>query len=71
VAETARGTFKLNDQTLLRQIEWGEGPTAAHGLYTIDGKNLVLNYVVGGPEMRPKTWTNKPPAVQLMLTRVP
>lgn len=69
--ETTRATFKLNDQTLLRQIDWGEGATAAKGLYTIDGKNMMLNYVTGAGAERLKNWSKKPPAVQLEMKRVP
>jgi hypothetical protein len=58
--ETGRYPVKLNDLARIREIDWGEGPQAGHGLYTIDGKVLVITYTTGRPEDRPKRLDAKP-----------
>lgn len=64
--ETGRYPFKLNDQARIREIDWGEGPQAGHGLYTIDGKVLVITYTTGRPEDRPKRLDAKPGTATLL-----
>lgn len=69
--QVAEHSFKLTENVNPPLIDWGQGATAGAGLYTIDGKTLILTYAPGGPENRPaKIELKKPPIKQLYLTKV-
>ncbi|QOV91133.1 hypothetical protein [Humisphaera borealis] len=62
--------YTMRNELSPSQLDWGTAADGGFGLYALDGDNLYIDYLTGGPENRPKKLGKPTTAKQLEFQRV-